>query len=107
MIANRSRLDPAFYPSMTNADVNATAGVSLFSEPILCTYLDLERLINTCGLSPAEQKTVDYLMLGYMVADIADHLGKTRQTIETLLKRAVAKICTRNNELWAETYCDA
>jgi len=80
---NRSRLDPAFYPSMAQTDINTTAGVSLFSEPILCTYIDLEKLINTCGLSKMERVTVDYLMLGYSAADIADHLHKTRQTIET------------------------
>ena len=68
---------------MANVDLNSTAGISLFSEPILCTYIDLERLIETCGLSAAERKTVDYLMLGYSTADIADHTNKTRQTVDT------------------------
>lgn len=77
----------------------------MFSEPILVTYLDLERLMNTCGLSKMERETVDYLMQGYSAADIADHLCKTRQTIETMFKRAVAKICARNEETWRETYC--
>lgn len=104
LIVNRSKLDPAFYPSMTNSDINSTAGVSQFSEPILITYIALEKLIGSCGMSPMEQKTVDYLMMGYSAADIADHLGKTRQTVETYFKRAVAKICERNDEMWHEVY---
>lgn len=104
LIANRSRQDPSFYPSITNADINNTAGVSLFSEPILCTYIDLERLINTCGLSKMELAIIKYLMQGYAATDIADHFGYARQTVETLFKRAVKKICKRNEEVWYETY---
>lgn len=89
---------------MTNTDVNATAGVSLFSEPILCTYIALEKLIEDSGLSPLERKTVDYLMLGYAAADIAEYMNKTRQTIETSFKRAVAKICACNDKGWLDVY---
>lgn len=104
LIANRSKLDPAFYPSMANVDLNSTAGISLFSEPILCTYIDMERLIEECGLSKGERETVDYLMLGYSAADIAEHANKTRQTIETQFKRAVAKICAQNERKWLAVY---
>ena len=50
----------------------------------------------------AERMTVNYLMQGYILADIADHFGKTRQSLEILFKRAVKKIVKRNNSDWEE-----
>lgn len=43
-------------------------------------------------------------MQGYGFADIAERYGKTRQTIYAMFKRAVSKICARNDEVWRETY---
>lgn len=40
------------------------------------------------------------MMLGYGLADIADHYGKTRQNYEILFRRAVKKIVRRNNADW-------
>lgn len=54
------------------------------------------------GLSKAEQLTVDLLMRGYSLADIADHYRKSRQNFEILLNRAVKKIVKRNNADWEE-----
>lgn len=91
LIKNRSKLDPALYPSLTASDLYSTSGVFLFSEPIICTYVDLENLIHTCGLSPMEMYTVNHMMLGYTLADMADQFGKTRQSFDVYFKRAVQK----------------
>lgn len=69
---------------------------------MLCIYADLDSLIERAGLSDAERMTVNYLMQGYILADIADHFGKTRQSLEILFKRAVKKIVKRNNSDWEE-----
>lgn len=81
-----------------------TSGVFLFSEPILCTYIDLEKLIAECGMTREEHRVVKYLMLGYSSADIGERFGKTRQTVDIHFKRAVNKICKKNNENWKNTY---
>lgn len=81
-----------------------TSGIFLFSEPILCVYVDLENLIEQCKLTAEERRVVKYLMLGYSAADIGERLGKTRQTIDVHFKRAVEKICKKNNENWEKTY---
>lgn len=50
-------------------------GVFPFSEPVLCTYMDLDRLIDEAPLTQAERRVVDALMKGYGAEDIADHYG--------------------------------
>lgn len=65
-------------------------------------YADLDSLIERADLSPMERKTVEYMMYGYSIVDIADHFGKTRQLYEILFKRAVKKIVRRNNADWEE-----
>ena len=63
-------------------------------------YADLDRLIGHAELSPLESKTVEYLMYGYSIKDIAENFGKSRQLYEILLRRAVKKIVKANNAEW-------
>lgn len=72
------------------------------NEDALCIYADLDRLIAHADLSPLEQKTVEFLMYGYSIRDIAENFGKSRQLYEILFKRAIKKIVKRNNEEWEE-----
>lgn len=69
---------------------------------MLCIYADLDSLIERAGLSENERLIVDLLMKGYIIADIAEYYGKSRQNVQILLKRAVKKIVKRNNEDWEE-----
>lgn len=43
-------------------------------------------------------------MRGYSIADIAARANKTRQSYEVLFRRAVRKICRRNDQAWIDTY---
>ena len=70
---------------------------------MLCIYSDLDSLIERAELSDNERLTVDLLMKGYILSDIAEHYGKSRQNFEILFRRAVKKIVKRNNDDWAET----
>ena len=90
-------MNPSYNPTATN-------GVFPFSEPVLTTYMDLDRLITKAGLTPSENKVVNWLMQGYIEADIADHCGIARQAVDTLLARAVARIVRANNDEWREAY---
>ena len=67
-------MNPSYNPTATN-------GVFPFSEPVLTTYRDLDRLIAKAGLTPSENKVVNWLMQGYIEADIADHCGIARQAV--------------------------
>jgi len=79
-----------------------TDGVFELNEDALCIYADLDRLINKAELSPAERQTIDWIMYGYQIKDIAENQGKSRQLYEILFKRAVKKIVARNNKDWEE-----
>ena len=72
------------------------------NEDILCIYADLDSLIERAGLSDQELLTLQWLMKGYSLRDIADHYGKSRQNFDILLKRAVKKIVKRNDTDWEE-----
>lgn len=89
-------------PMVEPTHVLTTDGVFSLNEDILCIYADLDSLIERSGLSEQERLTVDLLMKGYVLSDIADHYGKSRQNFEIMLKRAVKKIVKRNNADWEE-----
>lgn len=103
-IQERSRLDPTYYPSLTNAGLFMTDGINLGGEPIICTYIDLERLISSCDFSSRENQVLNDLMYGHTSADIAERIGVTRQTVDVMFKRAVKKIVDENNRIWDKTY---
>ena len=50
-----------------------TDGVFALNEDVICIYADLDSLIQRAGLSKQEQLTVDLLMNGYTLTDIAEH----------------------------------
>lgn len=70
------------------------------SEPILCTYIDLDRLIARCGLSPWQRDIVRLLMDGHTLLDIAKLTDRALTTIDVQYRRAVEKIVRCNNEDW-------
>lgn len=105
LIMRRSKLDQNYYPLMRTANpVFETDGVPVFSELVVCTYLDLDRLIEQAGLSPGQRRVVDYLMRGYCGKDIADHLGVVQQNVPVQLQKAVKKIVAANRRNWEECY---
>lgn len=72
------------------------------NEDVICIYADLDSLIARANLSDGEKLTVDLLMKGYTLRDIADYYRKSRQNFEILMNRAVKKIVKRNNADWEE-----
>jgi len=73
---------------------------------VLCTYIDLDRLIETAGLSEGEMQIVQYLMQGYAISDIAEYTTRARQTCDEMFSRAVDKIVRKNNANWEACVCD-
>ena len=75
-------------------------------EDVICTYLDLDSLIDGGGLSDAEKDIVQYVMQGYSISDVAEYLGQARQTADTVFDRAVEKVVAENNRRWTECYSE-
>lgn len=82
------------------AHVLTTDGVFALNEDILCIYADLDSLIERAGLSDGERITIDLLMKGYILRDISEYYGKSRQNFDILFRRAVKKIVKQNNMDW-------
>ena len=105
LIRNRWRLDESYYPLLEPERCPlASGGVFPFSEPILCTYMDLDRLIETSGQSASERKVVAWLMQGYSMSDIAERHGTSRQTIDAIFRRAVGRIVEAARRRWFDVY---
>lgn len=75
-------------------------GVTPMSEPVTVTYLDLDRLIDTCGLTDEEKRTVEMLMEGYTRGDIAELCDMATSEVRAVFKAAVDKIVERNEYEW-------
>lgn len=102
LIKERSKCDASYYASVETPGILSSDGSYGIDEDALCIYADLDSLIERAGLSEQEHLTVDYLMQGYIITDIAEHFGKSRQNFEILFGRAVEKIVSRNNADWEE-----
>lgn len=104
LISGRSKLDPSYYPELLAAGPTETSGIPRFNAAVICTYADLDRLISECGLSKSEMYTVQRLMRGYTVTDIAEMNGLKHPTVSVWFRRAVQKICKQNTSRWDATY---
>lgn len=107
LIKNRSRVDATYYMKAYNAVEHPliSQGVTQFSEPITVTYMDLDRLIETCGLTPGELEIVGLIMFGYGFTDIAAVKEVTVQAVNQMFNRAVDKVVKRNNSNWKKVNC--
>ena len=88
--------------SMTDDGIQ-TQGTPSLNEDILCTYIDLDRLIQECGMSESQEWIVRELMKGYSLTDIAEQTDKRRSQVGAELADAVKKIQQQNNENWRKT----
>ena len=100
LLKKRAGLDKSYYPIAEPSGALSTDGVFPLNEDILCIYADIDSLIDRAGLSENERLTVDLVMKGYAIKDIAEYYGKSRQNFEILFKRSVKKIVKRNDADW-------
>lgn len=103
LIIGRSKLDKN-YDMLSYVKENGipqlTGEASVVNEDVLCTYVDLDALISTCGLSDLEYYVVIESMKGYMLSDIAEDTGKYPAAIKGAFSSAVEKIVVENNRRW-------
>ena len=79
-------------------------GMLIFDENILTTYIDLDTLIDECGLNDDELKVVNCLMDGMTINELARDMGMdSRSTVFLWLDTAADKIVARNDARWEET----
>jgi len=96
---NRIRSEWAFHRA-AKRDVRATAGISSFKHspeiyrpknpPSACSRLLLADALQC--LPPLHRQLIDLRMQGYEVAQIAEQTGRSKRTIERLLREARGKL---------------
>jgi predicted DNA-binding protein YlxM (UPF0122 family) len=85
-------------------DPITTEGARMVLEPIICTYLDIDRLIRACQFEETELWILRHLMKGYSMGDIAGRCNVSREAIRKCFIRMVDRIVECNKEQWSEVY---
>lgn len=81
-------------------NIDSSNGVAPLNEDVSCIYIDLDSLIDGCGLNSYQRTVVDEMMKGYAVADIAEEFGWSRATVHAAYDAAVKRIVHENNRRW-------
>ena len=96
LICNRWRIDSSYQMKIyETSNPTVSNGVPPFNEDIICTYIDLDRAIENCGLTDIQRLVIEQTMRGYDPTDIGNHCFKTavtRQTVHGHINAAVARI---------------
>lgn len=67
---------------------------------MLCTYLDLDRLIMACRFTPEQNRLLEHLMDGLTIMDISEMDGLPSERVERCFRNLVARIVRQNNRQW-------
>lgn len=69
-----------------------------FSDIMIAIYIDLDKLIQSAPLSRLERHTVNFIMYGYGVQDLAELWNIDRRNADVYLTRAAKKIAALNSK---------
>lgn len=70
------------------------------NEDVITTYIDLDNLIETCGLTVRQRFILEELMSGGKIQDVANFLKIDRKTLSESVDSSIEKIVRKNNEIW-------
>lgn len=105
LVLNRSKVDGSYGALREIQHLMEATEMATMYEPIFLTYVDLDRLIDECGLTEMQRCIVDALMTGYTILDYAEMHNCRKQNVYTQLIRAAEKIAQANTKNWERTYC--
>lgn len=94
-------MDRAYAMKLGSDSLLECSGTSDIAEPILCTYMDLDRLIEDSGMTQEQRIVIDLIMQGWTEMDIAQARGCSRQAVCRLFRDGVERIVEANNAKWA------
>lgn len=106
LIRSRSKVDISYQAGGGMLFDAVSSRMHDIFEPVLCTYIDLDVLIETCDMSDMQMRVTQMLMEGFSFEDIAEIIGCTHQTIRVHFKRAVNAIVKKNNKDWVKIHRD-
>lgn len=99
LIRFRTRFDLLFERHQYDI-VDASTDLSGYEEGILCTYVDLDNLINKVRLNEIQNEVLKLYMRGYDEVDIAEELDIKEVTVDSTINTVCKKIVKENYEQW-------
>ena len=102
LVCNRSKLDASYIEKIYPSGTFFSSGTIVFNESVLAVYVDLDRLIESSGLTAKQRGVINLLMRGYSIQDIADETGKEQSAISHLLRRSLEKMSRTHEERWRQ-----
>lgn len=104
LIKERSRLDATYLAKQNNCSLLESNGSFDLAEMVLCTYIDLDRLIGACKFSISELRFLRQQMQGATLADVAEAEGKTVGRVERNFRNMVSRITHQHEKQWTVIY---
>ena len=99
LIKFRTRFDLLFERDQYSL-MDACTDLSRYEEEILCTYVDLDNLIDKIKLNKIQNKVLSFYMRGYDENDIAEELNIKEVTVDSTINSICKKMVDVNYELW-------
>ena len=99
LIRFRTRFDLLFERNQYNI-MEASTDLSSYEEEVLCTYADLDNLINKVKLNEVQNKVLELYMRGYDEIDIAEELYIKEVTVNSTINTICKRIVEENYEQW-------
>lgn len=73
-------------------------------EDVLCTYMDLDRLIDDCEFNERQIRLIRAVMDGYSTRDIDEVWGWSAGRAEKTLQAMTRRIMRENDRRWKRCY---
>lgn len=99
LIRLRTRFDLLFERQQYGI-MDASTDLSGYEEEILCTYVDLDNLIDRVRLNEIQSKVLGLYMRGYDEIDVSEELNIKEVTVDSTINTICKKIVEENYEQW-------
>jgi hypothetical protein len=70
------------------------------NQELICLYVDLDLLIEECGLSQDDKQIIQFYEMGFSKQDISDMTGDSTKSVATKIRNIAKQICELNFEKW-------
>lgn len=81
-----------------------SSGSFALSETVLCTYMDLDRLIDACRFAIRQLRMLKRLMAGATIVDIAQMENQPVERVERDFRNIVSRITRQHRKNWIDIH---
>lgn len=93
-------MDAAYIAKVGNSHLLSSQGSFGVAEEILCTYIDLDRLIDACHFDRPQRTLLNAVMEGYSLHDMDELYGWKDGCAENAVRAMTKRIVRQNDRQW-------